>query len=157
MNILYHGSSYKQTELKPGIAYTGKKVEWDETESNEFLYATTDRQEAISQAFASMLEKHFGLTHYQTSGKTIKAKLEADKLPPIKELVKHKLYLYTIVNKDEDGWKKNSNKANGLETEYKTQDSIKKNILKVKEIDLEKWLDEHTLKLSLEGLASFRW
>ncbi len=31
MTTLYHASIYRNPELKPGIHYTGKKIEWDET------------------------------------------------------------------------------------------------------------------------------
>ena len=157
MNILYHGSGYKHTELKPGIEHSGKKKEWDKGESNEYLYATSVRDEAISQAFASVLEEHYTLNRYQTTGDTIKATFGGDKKPTQAQVAGHKVYLYTLVNKEEDKWEKNTNKHNGLETEWKTKSTIKKGILKVDEVDLEKWLKGKKLSISMESLTSLRW
>jgi hypothetical protein len=64
--ILYHGSGFKHSELKPGIQHSGVKVEWDKTESNEYLYADEIKENAISMAFASAIEKKYELVRYQT-------------------------------------------------------------------------------------------
>jgi len=51
--MLFHGSGFDQSELMPGFYRSGNLVKWDETESNMFLYTTTEREVAIGQGFAS--------------------------------------------------------------------------------------------------------
>lgn len=156
--ILYHGSGFKHSELKPGIQHSGVKVEWDKTESNEYLYADTNKENAISMAFASAIEKKYELDRYQTKKDSIKIKLaNGSKVPTKETLANLKVYLYTIALKEDDQWVKVDNKVNDCYTEYKTKAVIKSHILNVQEIDLEKWLSDKKLTISSENLTSFRW
>jgi hypothetical protein len=156
--ILYHGSGFKHSELKPGIQHSGVKVEWDKTESNEYLYADEIKENAISMAFASAIEKKYELVRYQTKKDTIKIKLASGSKVPSKEIIANlKIYLYTIALKETDQWEKVDNKVNDCYTEYKTNTVIKSHILSVEEVDLEKWLRAKKLTISSESLTSFNW
>lgn len=126
---LYHGSTYAQVELKPGIERSGKLVQWDEVEDNTWLYATTDKDTAIDLGFASALEHKYGLDHFQTIGDTVaiqlalvdgkKQKVSVDDL--FREL---EVYLYEIRPTAAGGWVHNDNGHNQLTTEWKTQRTI---------------------------------
>lgn len=155
MDILYHASGYKQDELMPGYRRSGKLTQWDKTESNVYLYTTTDREEAISQAFASMLEKNFDVVHYGTKDTTIRAKMRRRSLPTKAELAAIPIYLYTIKYDEKDGWRKVNNKHNGLDTEYKTDQQIDANIIKRETIDTAKWLEDKNLIFSLEDYPAW--
>jgi hypothetical protein len=152
MDILYHASGYRQEELMPGFRRSGKKVQWDKTESNAYLYATTDREEAISQAFASMMEKTFDVVRYQTGNDKIKATVRGKKMPTLAEIHEIRIYLYTIEYDPKDGWIKVNNKFNKLDTEYKTDHQIDTNIIKRDEIDLKEWLKTKQLSFALEAM-----
>jgi len=95
MRHLYHGSGYQQDELKPGIHYTGKKVEWDKTESNEWLYATTSMEEAIAQGFASSVEKHYNLVRFMSQGRDLTLVFDGA-VPTQAQLAALPLFLYKI-------------------------------------------------------------
>jgi hypothetical protein len=156
--ILYHGSGFKHSELKPGIQHSGVKVEWDKTESNEYLYADEIKENAISMAFASAIEKKYELDRYQTKKDSIKIKLANGSKVPTKEMLANlKIYLYTIALKETDQWEKVNNKVNDCYTEYKTNAVIKSHILNVQEVDLEKWLGTKKLSISNESLTSLNW
>jgi hypothetical protein len=155
MNLLYHGSGFKQEELMPGFKRSGKLVRWDETESNEFLYTTTDKTEAISQAFASMLEKHYDSVHYKTDKNRIDIKMKWDYRPGRDELARLEIFLYTIEPIKEDGWIKVNNAVNGLETEYKTRNTIKESIVSREEVDLIEWLKGKDVHIALENQPAY--
>jgi hypothetical protein len=138
--ILYHGSGFDQTELMPGFMRSGKIVKWDEVESNEWLYTTTDKQEAISQAFASMLEKTYETTGYHTKGNEITVTLAGDSKPSTQELTKLQIFLYSIRLEEEDKWVKNNNEHNQIKTEWKTQSIIDRHIIGKEQVDLAAWL-----------------
>ena len=133
---LYHSSGFKANDLRPGIAYTGKKVEWDHGESNEWLYATTDRSAAIDLGIASALEKKFRLDRYQTDAyEIVITSPDRIHLDDLKEL---KVYLYTIDFSGADGWVKNDNAHNHLDTEWKTKKTV--SYSEVEQVDVEEWM-----------------
>lgn len=144
---LYHGSGFKQTELKPGYEHTKKLVTWDRYESNAFLYATTDKQEAITLGISSKWEKEWKLksTHIDNDKKTIDLVFE-DKPPSPEDLIKVDCWLYIILYNPEQ-WIKNRNPYNGIDTEYKTKETIK-DILDVQKIDVEEVLKSYQVNIS---------
>lgn len=128
--ILFHGSSHKHAELKPGIQHTSKKIEWDETESNEFLYATNKQDDAIIFGLFSYIEQNRGGQNFHMDNK----KLSAD--CPAFPLSEATVYLYSVLDKGE--WAPVGNKHNGYTREYKTQETVYP--LSVKKIDIAKHL-----------------
>lgn len=152
MTNLYHGSVYEQTELKPGFDHTGVLIEWDGTESNKNLYATTSRAEAISQAFASVLEKKFKSIHYKTRGKSIEVKVLGKTRPTKVDFSKIEIFLYTLVYDEKDGWRKVSNAQNGLDNEWKTTRTLGADKIKrMEKIDLNDWLADKRLNIAFES------
>lgn len=136
---LFHGSMYKQSELMPGFKRSGEKVEWDGVESNEYLYATTDRETAINQGFASALEKVFPVERFRTEGDDIHVHVKGQ--PPSEEAMrKITVYLYTLKDLPHDLWRKNNNKVNGLDSEWVTQNTICDGIESCETIDVPAWL-----------------
>lgn len=144
---LYHGSGFKQTELKPGYQYTKKLVTWDGYESNAFLYATTDKQEAMLLGISSKWEKEWTLktTNINHDNKTIDLCFEG-KAPSIKELYSIDCWLYTILYEPHD-WIKNRNPYNGIDTEYKTKQTIR-DISDVQKIDVEQVLKSYQVNIT---------
>jgi len=155
MRHLYHGSGYQQNELKPGIHYTGEKVEWDKTESNEWLYATTSMEEAIAQGFASTVEKHYALARFMSHGRDLTLVFDKQ-VPTLQQLTDLKVYLYKI-DWDIAQWVKVNNLHNGMETEYKTQATLKGDVIdSCTQVDLKQWLSRKTVKL-LSKKAALNW
>jgi hypothetical protein len=151
--LLYHGSGFDQTELMPGFMRTGKLVQWDEVESNEWLYTTTDKDEAISQAFASMIEKTYNSMHYKREGKDIVITMEGEVAPSMAEVEKLQLFVYTIRLEPEDKWVKNANEFNQIKTEWKTQSIIDRNIIHKEQVDLKFWMATKHIRFQLGGSA----
>jgi hypothetical protein len=145
--VLYHGSGFNHTELKPGYKRTGKLVSWDVIESNKFLYATTDRNTAIELGFASAIEKKYLLDRFNNTDSELIIQLSDEKLPSINDLLGIDIYLYEISFDEEDGWVRNVNEHNHLTTEYKTEKTIKSNLIKVDKIDMESWLKHKRIKI----------
>lgn len=141
---LYHGSMFDigKDPLKPGFYHTYEEVFWDGgLESNKYLYATTNCEEAVVLGIGSMIEKRFGLDHFQVDGKVIRVKgaVFTDKDQLKNELV----YLYTLKPRPTDGWEKNSNPHNGIVTEWKTPKEVpNRGIIKVA-IPVAKWLEDN--------------
>lgn len=153
MDLLYHASAFKQDELKPGYQHSGNKVMWDQTESNIWLYATTLRDEAISMGFASAVEKKYDVIRYKTEGKTIHfghAEGENLNMDKVMDVV---VYLYTITYDKADGWRKVNNKFNGMDQEYKTMKTIRKNILNREEVNLKEWVKDKHITFAQESHA----
>ncbi|WP_144106781.1 hypothetical protein [Paraburkholderia sp. BCC1886] len=148
--ILYHGSGYNQKELMPGFKRSGVIVRWDKTESNEWLYATTDKQEAIGQAFASMMEKVRGITRYKAHGNVIELSVPENRIPARSDMETLEIYLYTITNLEQDEWVKNDNAHNKLLTEWKTQSTISAGIRMQEQIDLHLWLATKRLSFNFD-------
>lgn len=146
---LYHASSYLQEELKPGIAYTGEKVEWDETESNEWLYATSNKEAAIAQGLASAIEHHWLLHRFQSSGNHLAFTFDAGTpVPTRRDLERLKVYLYVIHAHVADGWVKNSNTHNKLRSEYRTQNTVRDRIASASLVDMKQWLQGKDVSLT---------
>lgn len=139
---LYHGSAFKTEPLRPGFHHSNTLVTWDNTESNKFLYATTDRDEAIMLGFASSIEKKYDLHNFKNVGNSIQVTLQFDK-PSWKDLAKLPLYLYIIPVRQNDHWVKNTNPDNQIETEWKTDRVIQDAVVEV--IDLTAWLKDKTI------------
>lgn len=136
-NVLYHGSAYWTNELKPGFEHTGIEVQWDETESNRFLYATTERETAIELGLASAIEKAYTLNSYQTRGNAIM--INCDQKITVKDLYDLEVWIYTIQPGPKENWSLNKNPHNGLSTEFKTDHTVR-SIRAVDRIDIKKWL-----------------
>lgn len=142
--VLYHGSRFKQTELKPGFLHTGVLVEWDETESNKFLYATTVFNTAAELGFASSIEKAFNVDRFHVD-KGIICIQTPDALK-VEQLYNIPVFIYTIRCLDKDCWVKNANEHNGLDTEYKTNRTIHA-IEKCEPLDILKWLANYEVRI----------
>ena len=142
--LLYHGSRYQQNELMPGFKRSGRLVRWDETESNEFLYTTSDRAAAIELGFASSIEKEFDIDRFHVDENKIQ--IQTDKPLSLYRLKQVPLFLYTISFEDRDGWIKNRNTNNGLCTEYKTKNTIHA-IVSCERIAVPAWLEQYKLEL----------
>lgn len=147
MTVLYHGSHYCQTELMPGFKRSGKLVQWDKTESNQWLYATTDREAAMVLGFASAVEKHFDLHHFRVINKGYLELIFEKNKPTFQQLKRLAVYIYTIHKGVGDGWQKVNNLTNGIETEFKTQQTIQSNIINIEALDLYSWLRAKEVKL----------
>lgn len=157
MTMLYHGSGFKQSELMPGFHRSGNLVEWDETESNMWLYTTTDREVAIGQGFASTVEKIYKTHRYIEDGLNIQIQIEKGQLPTRAQLEAIEIYLYTIEMKPADNWVKVNNKHNGLDTEYKSDETIHRAIVMRERIDMKKWLENRTIEVTRAKPAYAAW
>lgn len=139
---LYHGSAFKQTLLKPGIKHTGVRVVWDNnTESNEWLYASSSKRDAVILGFFSLIEKQFDGTEFNFEGKKIAI---TAKQFDCSGLV---VYLYKLEYTSD--WVKVNNKYNHSTTEYKTQDYVVP--LSVTEIDIGEYLKRNGYRVILNG------
>lgn len=144
--LLFHGSMFKQDELKPGFQHTGKVVKWDKTESNEWLYVSSDPTEATLLGIASALEKTHG-THGYRYDENLRELTIRHAKPElrIEDVYMLDVYLYRIFGDAKDGWFLNYNLQNGIRTEYKTQATIKDNVLECRKIDVETFLSGWTV------------
>lgn len=133
---LFHGSAFKQDRLSPGIVHAGVKVEWDHGESNEYLYATTDRETAIQLGFASAIEKQYMLDRFQCDEWELK--ITASERLNIHDLEKLEVYLYSLPFVISGGWQKNQNPNNHLDTEWKTKKTV--DFGSVEKIDMKSFL-----------------
>lgn len=155
MSHLYHGSGYKHPELKPGIMHSGELQQWDKTESNEWLYATTLMEEAIAQGFASVIEKHWELARYQSFKDTITIIIDGP-LPSMRELQALQVYMYKI-DWDTTLWVRVDNLHNGMSNEYKTKSVIgPKMIDSCEAVDMANWLKGKKIEIKAKA-ASMRW
>jgi hypothetical protein len=133
---LYHGSLFKQNEIQPGFNHTKKLVQWDVTESNQWLYATSEREEAIRLGIGSGTEKAFDSERYATIGDDIY--IYCRKPIDLSAFFDMTIYLYTFPFRGDDGWVKVMNPHNNIETEWKTQETVRN--ITVERIDLKKFL-----------------
>lgn len=141
-SLLYHGSMYKQTELMPGFKRSGKLVKWDVCESNDHLYATTDPDEAILLGIGSALEKTFETTRYSYDETKRLLKITCGDHPvTVNDLWNLEVYQYRIHGSDQDQWGFNYNLQNGIRTEFKTQSTIKSNLMGCRKIDVHSFLN----------------
>lgn len=141
--VLYHGSAFKQEELMPGFRHSGKLVTWDKYESNAFLYATTEKEQAKLLGIMSALEKKYPLKHtkFDVNQKTIA--LTFDGRPPhIDDIKTLSVYLYTIPLTEQ--WNRVNNPVNGIDTEYKTSATITE-LLDVQTLDVPGILTDYSI------------
>lgn len=144
--FLFHGSGFEQSELKPGFEHTGKVVSWDKYEDNTYLYATTDRDSALTLGLSSAIEKRYDLKHTRIDNKTKTIELKFDgPIPTLAAIEKTKVYLYTVPL--DSAWTKNNNPYNNIDTEYKTKQTIT-GILECIRVDTSDLLKEFTVSLS---------
>lgn len=147
LKYLYHGSMYSHDTLRPGFYYTKKEVNWDETESNRFLYASSIREDSIDQGFASALEQKFQIVGYKSSPGEILIFSDPNRTISQTDLKSIVIYVYKIKYTPSDGWVKNNNQHNNLLTEWKTKNTIpEKNI----EARIRIPIGEHLAKLVTE-------
>lgn len=146
---LYHGSMYKQNELMPGFKRSGELSNWDRYESNMYLYVSSHRNSAVLLGIASAMEKTHDLSSVSINekDKTIIAKFNK-KPPPVDDLYDLEVYLYTIAYRAEDGWVKNKNPFNKIETEYKTKNTIKEAIVSCQRVNVREVLKDFTFTFS---------
>lgn len=126
------------TVLKPGFFHTHELVRWDGTESNRYLYATTNHEVAIDQAVASLLEKRFKATRFRTNGNAIDVWIE-NKGKEDPDLSGFSVWLYSIFTTPSQGWEKVNNAQNNLDDEWKTREFI--GFHRKEHRSLEAWLE----------------
>ena len=154
---LFHGSAYNDRVLKPGFEHTGIEVHWDETESNRFLYATTDKESAIGLGWASSIEKSFELDRFQIEGDTLTIQLSPKhQSVTLRELLECPVFLYTFKPKAEEHWELVGNKVNNFHVEYKTKTTIKITTTVVR-VNLRAWLRIKNIHLNSKTPASASW
>lgn len=155
---LYHTSAYRTDTLRPSYQITGELVEWDETESNKFLYASADKAASIDQGFASLLEKLYALKRYVSNDKQITIYLYNKTIPKIEELYSKIIYLYIIDYDIGDGWVKVNNEHNNMKDEYKTSNIVpSESILNIEEINVKKWLGDKKVVFIPETAGLKKW
>lgn len=154
---LYHGSGFKQDELMPGFKRSGKLVQWDVTESNEWLYAAVNKEEAISMGFASILEKTFTVKRFKTEGRCILIEIESGRIPTLAELKALQVYLYTIQKDDKSGWVRVNNLYNDLKDEYKTKETLTDCIECCEAIDMTRYLGQKQITVKGPGGRAYDW
>jgi len=147
---VYHGSPHNQDELYPGVHYTGEIRYWDDEQSNQYLYATNDREGAVQMGFASLLEQRYPLDRFQVRGKKIIVYLEKGALPQKSDLKGTKVYLYTLLYQHHNWEKLNTNQ--GFH-EYRTQETLDYDILSRESVDVETWLSGYTLSFAYTPAA----
>lgn len=146
MTVLYHGSGYLHKELSPGFKHSGKLVRWDVTESNEWLYASTDIEAVTELGFSSAFEKKWHLKEFHSKEKSLLLVLAPGVQVNFKEIYELDVYIYTIVLNAKDGWIKNNNEYNNLNTEWKTKNTVK-SIKTIQKLDVRKWLEDYKIEI----------
>ena len=153
---LYHGSKFDTNgaPLRPGYWHTGELVTWDGgLETNEFLYATTDAKEALLLGIGSFIEKEFEAERYGydlENHKGVVFVVGAKQDVTIDMLKGKFMYLYTILFKKKDGWYKNGNPYNNIDTEWKTTHHIDPKHFVVTKVDMGEWLKKNRYKIANE-------
>ena len=149
MEMIYHGSCYLKDKLMPGFERASVLMRWDQFESNKFLYATIDREQAIAQAFVDAVDKRYPLSQIVIGSDEIALKFSDYKLPSKLELSALDVYVYHIPFDREDlenPWIQNLTE-NGSNHEHKTEQIIRD--FEVEKVNLEEWM--HSKKLILES------
>jgi hypothetical protein len=121
----------------PGYKRSGKLTMWDGIESNQFLYVTTDKSAACDLAVGSAVEKVFNTDRFNIEGKivTIYCKNEI----PLDKFLAMQLYVYTIPFRAADGFVKNKNPHNNIDTEWLTKNTIEN--VSVEPVDVKHWME----------------
>lgn len=147
---LYHASSKKVSELKPGFLVSGKLVKWDSSESNRYLYALSDKDGVVELGLGSAIEKICLIDRYQVRGDEIIVHLsEGQNVPSMETIRGLDIYVYTIGPTPEQLWVKNNNRHNGLTNEWKTKSIIPSRCFTVEKIDVKKFLETKELRFEL--------
>lgn len=123
---LYHGSNFNQKEIKPSYQHTGELEEWDDTESNEWLYATTDKELSGLMAIASYMGRHYLVNRFSTGDRSIEIEFEKgeDLSKANKELYNIPIVIYEL--QLDDKWELVNNSNNQDVPEYKSKESFTK-------------------------------
>lgn len=108
----------------PGYLRSGEIVRWDKTESNEWLYASTDREVATILGLASAAEKKWHTERFSHVGSTLFFQFDAQTDVKFEDLLGLELFVYHIEPKQEHEWLKNNNLHNKIQTEWKTKKTI---------------------------------
>lgn len=151
--LLYHGSMYRQSELMPGFQRSGSLTSWDGYENNTYLYASSHKNSAMMLGLCSAWEKVLGVEHAKVDDRTKTIRLKGGECKGMSlERLKAKClrvdaFLYEITYDAKDGWVKNKNPYNQIDSEYKTKLTIDKNIRSCQAIDVEDVLKCWTLQL----------
>lgn len=147
---LYHASSKDVAELKPGFLVTGKLVEWDFGENNQYLYAVESKESVIGLGLGSAIEKICLIDRYVIRDENIIVYIsEGEKAPSMEKIYSLGLYVYSIKTAPEQLWMKNNNEHNGLTDEWKTKAKIPSKYFTVEKIDVKKWLKDKKLHFEL--------
>lgn len=150
---LYHGSMYKQEELMPGFKRSGELTSWDGYENNTYLYASSHKNSAIMLGLCSAWEKVLGVEQAKVDDRTRTIRLKGGQCKGLtSQALKAKClrvdaFLYEITLDPKDGWVKNKNPYNQIDTEYKTKSVISDNLRSCAVIDVEDVLKTWTLLL----------
>jgi len=122
LNISITDLFFKTDILKPAYKITGKEEKWDKTESNKFLYATTDIKEALELGFASSINQLFLLNRFQSKANIFVVSTE--RISDKKSVLSLKFWQYSIKPNQNDGWQKVNNKFNNNSNEWKTLSDV---------------------------------
>lgn len=136
----------------PGFKRSGKLVHWDGVESNQYLYVTSEKPEAISLGFGSALEKTLNSRRYATFDDNIVVYFTKE-LPEVDKIYDLIFYVYTIASKEEHEWIKNSNPFNNIDTEWITKNTVR-SITRCEKIDVKKWLEDKQVYLTTSAVDS---
>lgn len=153
---LYHASAYRHSELMPGYKRSGKLVRWDNVETNEWLYASTELETVKALGLASAIEKKYQLDRFLFNGNTLTLHFPVHTSVSLNQIKKLDVWVYTIATQEEDGWIENKNPVNSLDTEWKTQATIS-SIIHVEKLNVEAWLKDKHLEIRNTHPAFLSW
>jgi hypothetical protein len=144
---LYHASSKKVTELKPGFQVTGQLVKWDLNESNKYLYAVDEKDDVLGLGIGSAIEKICLIDRFQIRDKDFIVHVsEGEDRPSMNKIFALEIYIYTINPAPEHLWIKNHNKHNGLTNEWKTKSVIPSRSFKVEKLNVKQYLKDKNIQ-----------
>lgn len=138
---LFHGSRFNHRVLSPAIKHTGTKVEWDDTESNEWLYATSEENDAVLFGLFSYIEQTSPIEGLHLDGKEVTLDGEPVNLDGIV------IFVYTLDKTDD--WTLVNNDVNGYAEEYKTKSDVRP--LHVKRVNALKFLKSNGYTVKYSG------
>lgn len=130
--LLYHGSAYREEkELKPGIMHTGELQEWDLTESNRYLYFTSDIRAAKLLALAGAINKKYLLDRFQYDEAARKLVItvswragDGNIREVMRDIQTMKMYMYVLRAENIPGLLPCHNTFNQMTGEYKTKQVV---------------------------------
>lgn len=146
MDILYHGSMYSITDgvLMPGFKRSGELVEWDKTESNEWLYAIGNKSLAETLGVFSALEKKYNVSRCTIVNKVVYIE-SATNLTNC-DIGTLDVYIYTI-DATKNNWVLVNNEFNRIQDEYKTKDTVTP--ISSYKLNVNDWLRDKRLKVKI--------